>query len=166
MLILVEQSVAPDLLALITVVPNLGRVKVQLGFQHYLLLLVAQLHDNILVWVLDVEHNRFIPNRLGSDAHICFRIRVVLVDLNMVGRFFEVLGVYDVDLKFGVAADAHISHEMNLSRFSLLKLKFNFFFLPSVVDYISHDFLLPLQQFITGINVLQDELVPISRKKG
>jgi len=162
----VEQSITPDFLALITVVSNLGRVEVQLGFQHNLLLLVAQLNDNILVRVLDIEHDCFIPNGLGSDAHICFGIRVVLVDLDMVGTFFEILGVYDVDFKLGVTADAHISHEMNLSQFSLLKLLFNFFFLPSMINYILHDFFLPLQQFIAGVNVLQDELVPMSRKKG
>ena len=122
MLSFVKQCITPDFLSLITVVSNLGRVEVQLGFQHNLLLLVAQLNDNILVWVLDIEHDCFIPNGLGPDAHICFGIRVVLVDLDMVGTFFEILGVYNVDFKFGVAADAHISHKMNLSQFSLLQL--------------------------------------------
>jgi hypothetical protein len=125
-----------------------------LGLQHYLLFLVAQLHDYILVWVLDIEDNGFIPNWLGADAHISFRVRVVLVDLNMVGRLFKVLSVYNVDLEFGVAADAHISHKMNLGLFSLLKLEFNFFLLSSVVDYITHDFVLPLQKFIAGLNIL------------
>ena len=77
---------------------------------------------------------------------------------------FEVLRVDDVNLELGVAADAHLRHELALSLHRLLQLELYFFLLAVVIDDILHDFLAPLLQLILRLNVLRYELLTAAYK--
>ena len=44
-----------------------------------------------------------------------------------------------------VASDAHLGHELSLCLHCLLQLKLNFVHLASVINYVSHHFVLSLK---------------------
>ena len=71
--VFVETGVAPNLLPLVRVVPNLVGVDVDARLEDLFLTICAELDNDVLARVLDVEHYCFVPDRLGTLAHIRLR---------------------------------------------------------------------------------------------
>ena len=97
-----------------------------------------------MVWILDIKDDGLVPNWSASNAHVGLRLRFVLEHLDEMLSVFQVLRIHDVHLQLGITAYSHLCHELPFSLLGLSELEFYFFLLARMVDYISHNFFLPL----------------------
>ena len=77
----------PNLFSLEAIIANFSIIKVEILLKNNLLTLVNELNYNVLIGVLNIKDDSFVPNWLHADAHICLSKRLVLVNFYCVGAF-------------------------------------------------------------------------------
>ena len=121
---------------------------------------IDQLNDDHLRRVDYVKHDRLVPNRCVTNPLVRLGDRVVLGDLHQVGTLSQVLCVDDVHFKLGVVANVGVRiHVLVFVSLGLLELHHHFVLLARVVDHFTHDFLLPLDKLLAGVDVRFDEFI-------
>lgn len=123
--------------------------------------MIEQLQNHGLVWISDVENDRFVPDWRRANASIRLRLRLILEHLHEMLAILQILSIYNVHLKFRVVADTHLCHELSFSLTGFLQLELNFVLLASMIAYVSHHFFLTLNQFVPSVQVFRDEFLPV-----
>ncbi len=162
--IFIELGPGPNFLTLQAIVSDFWVIQVECMLKDQLLTLIEKLEHHRLVWIFDVEHNRLIPDWSTSDSDIRLWLRFVLKDFHEMLTIFQVLSINYVHLKFRITSNTHLRHELSFSLFSFSKLKLDFFLLTSMVDNIPHDFLLPLNQFVSRVQIFPNKFLTRTKK--
>ena len=86
--ILIDLGPQPNFFTLEAIITNFSIIKVKVLLKNNLLALVYELNYNVLVGVLNVKDDSFVPNWLHTYAYICLCKWLVLVNFYRMGAFF------------------------------------------------------------------------------